>query len=81
MMETTDPYWKARKIVEVVCIVEDSAKPSYRIGGVRQEAGDRCRLSFRDAEDLVRRGKAQIVDESKDDRVEPLVVLQRAEVL
>lgn len=48
--------------VEIVCIVEDPMKPTYRIAGVAQKAGDHARLPLGDANDLERRGKARIVE-------------------
>jgi hypothetical protein len=61
MMVIGDPNLK---IVEVVCIVEDPAKPSYCIGGVIQRSGDHCHIPLLDANPLVSRGKARIIDES-----------------
>ncbi len=64
-MATTDPIYRSLEIVEVVCIVEDPTKPSYRINGVVQRAADRCRLPRGDAENLVSRGKARILEDSE----------------
>jgi hypothetical protein len=65
MMAITDPIYRSLEIVEVVCIVSDPTRPTYRINGMVQRAGDRCRLSRVDAENLVNRGKARIVEGSE----------------
>ena len=49
--------------VEVLCLVKGDG-PSFLVGGKRQQAGDRARLPLRDAETLVRQGKAKIVEGS-----------------
>jgi hypothetical protein len=48
------------KTVEVQCTVIGD-RPSYCIGGVRQEIGDRARLQLGDALGLVKVGKAKII--------------------
>jgi hypothetical protein len=53
------------RTVEVICIVEDPTRPSYRIGGVAQRHGDRGRLPLDDARELMRRRKARIVEGSE----------------
>jgi hypothetical protein len=66
MRENMDPIFRLCKIVGVVCTVEDTEGLSYRVNGVVQRAGDRCRLPLVDAEHLVSRGKARIVDGSEN---------------
>jgi len=54
-------------VVEVECLVntKDPTKPSFRVRGVAQCLGDRSRLPYREAKDLVRRGKARIIPDSE----------------
>ena len=56
------PKQKVRT-VEVICTVNGGS--SYRVRGKRQVPGDLVRLSLGDAEDLVRRGKAKIIEGSE----------------
>ena len=67
MMPVKEPL-KVRTI-EAECIVKGDA-PSYLVGGVRQEAGDKVRLPLADALGLVRSGKAKIIDGTE--KVEPV---------
>lgn len=47
--------------VEVLCVVTDPTKPSYRVAGIPQRAGDRARLPLGDARFSERIGKCKIV--------------------
>ena len=63
---TAIPFKEPLKVrtVEVECIVKGDA-PSYLVGGVRQEAGDRARFPIDEARGLERAGKCRIVPDSE----------------
>ena len=55
--------------VEVECTVSDPARASYAIGGKRQQAGDKTRMSYGDAITLQKMGKAKILPDTEKEEM------------
>jgi len=64
-----DPKRFPVRVVMVECLVDDPARSSYSINGVRQRAGDKARLPLGLARQLERQGKALVVKETEREEV------------